>query len=97
MAAHQPDMVLESFGWDAPMSSWPDDESLIRAMIVPSAQKMNTTLVMANSVSQILHGPLRNHTFGGWSLAVDPHGNIMVDGADRNCDTPIATVRLRPR
>jgi hypothetical protein len=96
MAKEKPDLVLDPFGWSANMSAWPAEGATFPPLVLPAATTMDTTILIANPIGQILGNVWNGHTFGGWSLAANASSFVLATAADRNVDVVLVDVQVLP-
>jgi len=86
MAKKKPDLLLVPYGWAAPENQWPEHGKAMEKVIINATRTIGASVVGANLVGMISHGPWTGRLYGGQSVAVDKDGNILARGKDRERD-----------
>ncbi len=93
MKEQTPDFVLVPYGWAAKEESWPDHGKELHKVVRHAAEIIGCPVIGTDLVGEITHGPWRGLTYGGQSIAVNQHAEILARCRDR--DREIAVFEIK--
>eukprot|EP00164_Ancoracysta_twista_P014542 GFYU01023721.1.p1 GENE.GFYU01023721.1~~GFYU01023721.1.p1 ORF type:complete len:329 (-),score=69.97 GFYU01023721.1:20-1006(-) len=103
MQKAQPQLVIVPYGIVAPFDHWPAHGGDFVNIVKETARNVTASVVGVDSVGQVLDGPWRGQTVGGFSTAVTPVSagdaasteiRVLAVAADRDVDLTIVDVPL---
>lgn len=95
MAALKPDLVLVPYGWAAPEKQWPQHGKQLEDTVIKAAKAIKAPLVGVDLVGEITQGPWEGQVYGGQSVAVDAHGDVLAVASDRDRDIRVISIILQ--
>jgi predicted amidohydrolase len=94
MSKFEPDLVIVPYGWAEPVEYWPKAGDELADVVIEAARVIDAPVIGTNLVGMISNGSWTGCIYGGLSIAVDQHGNILAQCKDRDRDVKVLSLLL---